>query len=187
MQASRRMPIEVDDLFQEGMIAVMRAVPLFDPARSSELTYFGNRVRFAFRDFARQLQPIGARRNPHAPQTWQGSSIVCNDEDDRPLTIDQLVPAADGPDMVELRDEVEKLLRRCHAGRRRYLEMYFLEGLSMREVGERLGVGESRVSQIVTQEVAWLRKVVERRAESPESRDESREPERECNDDLRSL
>lgn len=77
---------------------------------------------------------------------------------------------ADDPSSLCLRSEMNSLLRRalCELPRRnrQVLTLYYLEELTMKEVGVRLGVGESRVSQIHSAALARLRTRVRQILES---------------------
>ena len=67
----------------------------------------------------------------------------------------------DDPVQLCLRSEMSELLSRAMAGlsprKRQVLALYYGEGLTMKEVGARLGVGESRVSQIHSAALVRLR------------------------------
>jgi RNA polymerase sigma factor for flagellar operon FliA len=65
----------------------------------------------------------------------------------------------------ELRTEVARAIRQLPQRDQLLLGLYYKDGLSMREVGDVLGVTESRVSQLCTRAVARLAEVFEARLE----------------------
>lgn len=84
-------------------------------------------------------------------------------EDDGGRSLDEVIPAGDGEEVVDAmsREEELALLREALAElperERTVLGLYYLEGLTLREVGELLGVTESRISQIRTAVLGRLR------------------------------
>lgn len=58
---------------------------------------------------------------------------------------------------MELRDEVRRALRGLRKNQRLSVILYFLEGLSMKEAAESIGVSESRVSQIISETIVFIR------------------------------
>ena len=65
--------------------------------------------------------------------------------------------AAKHDDSVELSEMAEHILRAAYPSEREVLSLYYLEGLTMKEVGEKLGLSESRISQMMSGIIERLR------------------------------
>ncbi len=57
---------------------------------------------------------------------------------------------------------IEELINQLDSRQQKILELYFVEELTLKEIGEILGISEGRVSQILTSTLLWLRKRVEK-------------------------
>lgn len=87
----------------------------------------------------------------------------------KPLELDTIVPFPDRPEileqlkagmhrpMIDLRDDVEQLLSILPARDARAMRLRFLENFSLAEVGEALGISESRACQIIREATTVLR------------------------------
>ena len=77
----------------------------------------------------------------------------------------------EGPHTRLERSELRELLARAIAGlperERHILALYYEEELTLAEIGEVIGVGESRVSQLRTQAIARLRSAIQTAIENP--------------------
>jgi len=75
--------------------------------------------------------------------------------------LDVMIDPADGPHMrlerQELREQLAKAIADLPDRERQILALYYEEELTLAEIGEVIGVGESRVSQLRTQAIARLR------------------------------
>ena len=80
--------------------------------------------------------------------------------DDRPL-LEVAIESDEGPharlERAELREHLGRALMQIPERERQILSLYYEHELTLAEIGEVIGVGESRVSQIRTQAIARLR------------------------------
>lgn len=80
---------------------------------------------------------------------------------DGALRLDVIVDAGEGPharlEREELRGHLARALVQLPDRERHILALYYEEELTLAEIGEVIGVGESRVSQLRTQAIARLR------------------------------
>ena len=74
-------------------------------------------------------------------------------------------PNADDPShalsMSEMREELHDAIAKLPDRERQVIELYYLEELTLREIGEVLGVTESRVSQLHTKAVLRLKSALQ--------------------------
>lgn len=77
--------------------------------------------------------------------------------------LDGLAAASHGDpvDSVQRQDLVEALTRSLNPKEKSILQMYYLEGLTLREIGDRLSITESRVCQIRSNVIKRLRQHLE--------------------------
>jgi len=68
---------------------------------------------------------------------------------------------AEQHDRAELREEMRAALKRLPDRQQLLLSLYYVEELTMREIGEVLSVSESRVSQLHAQAIMSLRALLE--------------------------
>lgn len=97
----------------------------------------------------------------------QLANFVCpEDEDDRGLALDQIASADPTPLQRLLGNEERHSMRAAIAGlpqrERQVIEGYYLEELTMREIGRRLRVTESRVCQLHAAALARLKRSLSR-------------------------
>lgn len=77
-----------------------------------------------------------------------------------PWAWDRVTDHSNPADIVTARDSESRLLRlisRLPTPHSIVMDLYYWEDLTLKEVGAVLGVGESRISQLRKQAVAWLR------------------------------
>lgn len=87
---------------------------------------------------------------------------VGSEDDGGGATLIDLVPSdAEGPGDIfeseELRDELAEAIRKLPEREKTVLGLYYFESLTLAQIGEVLGVSESRVSQIHTKAILQLR------------------------------
>ena len=70
------------------------------------------------------------------------------------------VDPGDAAAEAELIEDVASRIRELPETERRVITMYYREGLLLREIGVILGVTESRVSQIHSRALRWLREML---------------------------
>lgn len=121
-QLRRPRHVVIDDLVSAGMVALVMAAGRFDDTKGVKFSSFAaHRIRGAMRD---ELRTMARRSMPSLV-----SQVAVSD----PVTIDAL-------------DELSGLSREA-----KQIVRWLLEGYTMREVGERLGISESSVSLRVKQ------------------------------------
>ena len=78
--------------------------------------------------------------------------------------LDVAIEPSEGPyarvERLELRTHLAKAIVQLPDRERHILSLYFEEELTLAEIGEVIGVGESRVSQLRTQAIARLRSLL---------------------------
>ncbi len=172
---------ETDDLFQAGSLGLIDAAGRFDPDRGIRFsTFAGRRIEGAIADhlrsedwaprsvrrFERHLAEIDGR-----PQTDPGVSRA--ELDRRRALVDrarvesihdqQAEAAASGPlpgerlDRLDDLEAVRAALERLRPKERFVVEAHFLDGRSITEIGESLGVTQSRASQLKAEALRSLR------------------------------
>jgi RNA polymerase sigma factor (sigma-70 family) len=128
-----------DDCLQDAMLAVMRAVDAWEPARAKLTTLVGLYVQWEM------LGQICEQQFIQAPQEQRVKV-------DRVLKNDRLSESHDGPeDRAQVR-EVDRSVREAIAGlpeEWREVMEWRLDGETLEEIGGRLGVSRQRVGQIV--------------------------------------
>jgi len=157
---SKKWPNSIyEDLLQDGLIGAMEAAQSFEPERGVRFqTYAQIRVIGAMLDGIRQWdwvprlerQRQKVDENRKKPPTIQSLNVpkFNETEDFQLLTIEDRIGKEDRTHPQELTEEVARLLVGLKQRERLILLLYYCEGLSMREVGDALGINESRVSQI---------------------------------------
>lgn len=160
----RGIGVDADDLAQEGLIAAWRMAPRYDPALASPAAFVFRRVSGAMVDYVRGVHEERSRRVVRDAAAGRGPKIVplcrvlrrhdrtsagrATLRDQLSLTVPAAVPSDDPA--AELVAAVRRLGVDLTAQDREALRLRFGDGLLSREVGRRLGVSESRASQILT-------------------------------------
>jgi RNA polymerase sigma factor FliA len=147
----RQLPhsVDVDDLIQVGTIGVMRAAELFDSSKGVQFqTYANHRVRGAMLDYLRDIdwQPRLSKRRKETPPHIGRLPLGVRD-DSQDIEDDAISDPSFG---IEQQDSQDLLTRGLDRMGKAMVLLYFVEGLSMREVGNSLGLSESRISQRMT-------------------------------------
>lgn len=156
-----------EDMYQEGALGLMDATRLWHPDRGASFsTYALRRIAGSLIDAARRLRPFTRTDLRDARAAGTDSSLW----DRRPLSLDRIIsdddkvqrydlvsdPAAeDAFDDVLLEssseaDALAALVFALPPNERVCVTLYYWEELSMRAIGEVIGVSESRVHQILT-------------------------------------
>lgn len=153
--------LDADDLCQEARAAVVLSAGGYDPERSNPRTYFARRIHGAMVDAVRDASfaPRLAvqRGEPLAKVVSMTALNATRYDDDRWLTkggsylrfdpphFDQ-EPADDAE--TEFLSVARRLCRGLSARERCVLRWYYCRGWTMRQIGERLGLSEARVSMV---------------------------------------
>lgn len=164
----------------EGAAAmgICQAALTWDPeGEASFPTWLGLRVRFACIDALRAIRMLGYGRN----RRYEGAPLVLSLDyaieseygAGLPLSPGANLPSGEDPTgwEAEAADEVLSLSRTLPKGHGAVVRLLYLDGATstMREAGRRLGLSESRVSQMHKQALAWLRDTLLRRRTKEDS------------------
>lgn len=163
-----------DDILSAAYAGLCDAATKFDPSRGLAFaTYAVPRIRGAILDFLRMEAPVGYRqrtgmRCDAVPKTRQISGLRDNalaaskhDSGQSHLggldfEVDPL--ANDHMKIAEWRDDLEHYARRAGTPQAAdVIRLYYGETLTMKQIGQRLGISEARVSQVHTQAIGQLR------------------------------
>ena len=152
--------VSEEDLFSAGMVGLMVASRSYDASRGAEFkTYAYHRIRGAILDELRRLDflPRSQREKARADGREAPAMVaIPTDEDGQEsLAAGELEP---GCETEDLRDLLLREVDRLPEKMRIVMTLYYQEGLRMREIGDRLGLTESRVSQIHSNAVSRLRR-----------------------------
>lgn len=157
--------LAMEDLVNEGMIALAQAIELFDPARRTKFwTYAARRVWGAMCDALRGVDfvPRSARRRMAAgtlPEVRMGSieEVTARGESRDRRVADGLADPADRLSELIGRDAMQRLLGGLGRRERLIMTLYYVAGLKFKEISRVIGVCETRVHQIHGQTIQILR------------------------------
>lgn len=171
--------IDFDDLYSAAYEALLHSVPRFDLSRGIEpRTFFAHRIQGALTDYLRAIDPLSRtmRQRQIRIERWTQTEIDHPPTDDETfdrfgfrlhcppvLSINQTVEHSDGRNtcigdlLVDRRtpavgsgvSNASEILRGCSKRERLLLLLYHVEGQTMSEIGDSLGISESRVSQMM--------------------------------------
>ena len=168
---SRNDALSYDLLYQEGCVGLLEASKRFNVEFDNCFTTFAShRVRGAMRDaYRKEMQggfggisrdtrnkdftlPVSACLNEPRFGSWGSNPILWEET----LGSDGML------DRLCARDLAWRLFSFLTPRQREIMELYHYEGHTMREIGELLGVTESRISQLVKEIRTYLIKKGER-------------------------
>jgi RNA polymerase sigma factor (sigma-70 family) len=156
---------DLEDLISEGYVAVVRHASRFDPKKSAWKTFACLMAYKGMQDWLRDAGCSwfrGRRAKPRVSTVGSFAEGSCLPDDrNRDNDADVLFRVPEdraGPgQFLHLRDAAEAVQRGLGDRERLALRLYFYGGLTMKEVGGRMGVSESRVSQIISGALAFMR------------------------------
>ncbi len=137
--------VEQDDLISCAWLRVCMRIEEFDAARASFATFVSRQARYAMQDYLRALAP-GSRPNK---------------KDARYVSLDGLTTADHGRE-IENRVDVYLLLLKTRVltvQERSVLHLRFDEERRLEEIGDSLGMIESRVCQVMDSALKKMRAV----------------------------
>lgn len=140
-QKKRLLPkfVDVEDLVSAAYLGLCEAATRYDEAQGTAfITFAYRRVWGAIHDYLRE-QIVGKRDDPITVY-----SLDHEGEDETPLKNSVADKELTSDDEV-----LEVLTSGLSEQSRETVRYYYFESYSMKEVGEKLGVSESRVSQII--------------------------------------
>ncbi|MBI1945889.1 MAG: sigma-70 family RNA polymerase sigma factor [Deltaproteobacteria bacterium] len=166
-RVARRLPrsVALDDLVGAGSLGLIDAVKRFDPARAPSFSAYAElRIRGAILDHLRALDWL--------PRSMR-ASVKRGESDAAVLSIDdRRGPGCDGfaanqpsastvLEQREQRDRLSAAIAALPERTRRVLGLYYVDELTLKEVGQVLGVTESRACQLHGEAVLRLRGALE--------------------------
>jgi len=180
--------LDEDDLCAEGRVAVLEALSTYQGFGIEEKTWVRTRIRQRMIDAIRRLdlrsrdemrlvvRHAAGQTTGSDEEQERGRAVACRrlvsfdsaPPDSEPLAArirDSRAPAAD--DMVDETSQRARLLGaldKLPPRQRRAIELCLVEGLALREIGDLMGISESRVCQLQKRAVQHLQRVIQ---ESP--------------------
>jgi RNA polymerase sigma factor FliA len=153
---------EVDDLVAAGMVGLSDAIRGFDGSRDIKFeTYAVQRIKGSILDYLRQNDWVPRLERQRGNATPLIESMEHPYEDGNGLeksvhVLEQSSEAAPGAEM-EASDLIEKATSFCDKTEKFIILGYYTDGLTMKQIGESLGVSESRVSQLHSSVLARMK------------------------------
>ena len=156
-----RLPASVseEELFSAGMFGLMRAARSYDASRGASFkTYAYHRIRGSILDDLRRMDflPRSLREKARANGEEAPAMVAIPTDEDghESLAARREVASCEQDDLRQLlQQEIDQLPDKMRV----VMSLYYREELKMREIGDRLHLTESRVSQIHSNAVARLR------------------------------
>jgi len=134
--------VTYEDIFLEGVYGLLKAIDKYKPQKGSFSTYATIWIKQSIRRFI-QKEKAQLKGRGYLP---------VQDEDDEQMTLEDVSPEEPSPS-VEM-EELERKIQYANIPQRSkdILRMYFLEGLSLREIGEKIGLSKERVRQLIKED-----------------------------------
>ncbi|MHC4824574.1 MAG: sigma-70 family RNA polymerase sigma factor [Planctomycetota bacterium] len=157
-----RLPVSVseDELFSAGMYGLMRAARSYDPTRGAGFkTYAYHRIRGSILDDLRRLDFLPRSLRDRARKNGEEAPAVVGiptDEDGQESLSAR--PVEEKSEQDDLKEALHREIDSLPDKMRIVMALYYRDELKMREIGEKLGLTESRVSQIHSNAVSRLRR-----------------------------
>src|SRR3954452_148799 len=152
--------VEEADLISYGLLGLINAIERFDPGREIKFeTYAITRIKGAIIDeFQEALVKISTSTVVALDELWS----VSDSSGDAVSLLDTLHDenAPDPEAMLaqsELKDRLADAIAALPEREKLVIALYYYENLTLREIGEVLGVTESRISQLHTKAVLRLK------------------------------
>ena len=140
--------LDIEDLRQEAVIALIRAASAFDPARGFAFsTLAGRSIQY---HLIRVLDTRRFRRLLGLPTDGERQMVDFADPDE--LTPEATAEATDNQRMMQ---QLLCVLRPRH---RQVIEMYYFKDYTLAEVGQRIGVSKERARQLLAGALKRMRK-----------------------------
>lgn len=181
--ASLGQALDEDDLCAEGRVAVLEALSTYEGFGIEEQTWVRTRVRQRMIDAIRRLDLRSRDETRLAVKFAAGETegdteaergrvvaarrLVSLDSapvDSEPMMLrlrDSRSPGADDvADQTEQNRRLMKALEALPPRQRRAIELGLFEGLALREIGDLMGISESRVCQLQKRAVQHLQKAI---------------------------
>lgn len=165
-----------DDMISAAYVGLLYARDNFDPKRGVKFpTYMVYRVQGALLDFLRFEEPPGQRRAKQPRErrhTFPFSDLsryvnreFGNHDYSRSFAFDVLDDDFESIESINADDSFDWLLRTFKEKTARMLDGYYRRNMTMKAIGQALGLSESRISQMHT---LALQRIAERFRDRPE-------------------
>jgi RNA polymerase sigma factor for flagellar operon FliA len=180
-----RTPADREELVGYGLLGLANAARRFDGSHGVRFqTFADQRVSWAIVDGLRQLDPLTRRerrelragtapgdvkaariRAATSPLPWEHEDFARGPSGES-MTLAELVPDPGAPDpaeeveRIDLQDRVGRALEKLNWRERWLIHLRFDAGLTLAEIGEQMGVSESRASQLQRETLAKLAPVL---------------------------
>lgn len=148
--------LDYADVCQEGWCGALESVDAYQPDHGAGLTHFAQwRIRGAIQDAYRRASPF-SRQQRATGQEEQTCRALWR----RAMTVERRQEAVAQGDLTPqlAAQEAWASMQRLPLRQQQVLRLYYGAELTMAEVGQRLGLTESRVSQLHTLAIQRLRK-----------------------------
>lgn len=153
--------VQLADLIQEGQLAVLRAIEKIDPSLGSGNSYVWQTIEYALLDFVKANHSTIRIPNYQFGRVWRNcTSLDSPIFDDGETTLAERI-AAEEPEPSFDAEEwrlVQGAVARLKPKEIEVLNALFYEGLTFREVGQRMGCSLQNVQQIRSLALARLKK-----------------------------
>jgi RNA polymerase sigma factor for flagellar operon FliA len=154
---AKRAGIKGEDLMGEAFLGLLDAQKSYDESRGASFrTYASRKIWHRLQDWARNIDfvPHRVRAEIRAGKCKAPRFVRLDHLRDRnhPGARDQRL------EEVDRRDEVRRCLKFCRPIERNALCLYFLDGLTMKVVGQRLGLSEPSISLLISRAIRAIRR-----------------------------
>ncbi|MDP6962775.1 MAG: sigma-70 family RNA polymerase sigma factor [Planctomycetota bacterium] len=159
-----RLPFSVseEELYAAGMFGLMRAARSYDESQGAQFkTYAYHRVRGAILDDLRRMDFLPRSVRDRAKESGEDApSIVALPTDEDGHIGIGAQETSDSVEESEMLTQMHAAIDRLPEKMQAVMSMYYRQNMKMCEIGLRLNITESRVSQIHTNAVTRLRRML---------------------------
>jgi RNA polymerase sigma factor for flagellar operon FliA len=158
---------DLEELTSEALIGIIRCVDTWQPHKSAFKSYAYQRAYFHLIDWLREqswlprlvIQQLKRGELDFVPQvqSMHNRRPDSNQQDGSEVGDTLTARPEDDYENVDRRDTINHLLDRLGGVRREIIERYYLKEETMKEIGEAVGLSESRVSQLHSESLGRLR------------------------------
>ena len=170
--------IEFDELVNTGIIGLIKAIDKFDAKKAQFSTYAYIKIRGEILDYLRSLHVMPrSMREKIKKEKEEGKDIplsnlaimismekALSNEEGSARLIDIMVSDDIGPEdsavTSQLNDKIAEAMEQLSEKERKTLQMFFFEEKEPKEIAKALEVSQSRVSQIKSQAIGKLKKLL---------------------------
>ncbi len=170
--------IEFDELVNTGIIGLIKAIDKFDANKAQFSTYAYIKIRGEILDYLRSLHIMPrSMREKIKKEKEEGKDIplsnlaimismekALSNEEGSARLIDIMVSDDIGPEdraiSSQLHEKIAEALEQLNEKERRTLQMFFFEEKEPKEIAQILEISQSRVSQIKSQAIGKLKKLL---------------------------